>query len=55
MAIQMNKRRMYLLLMRMHEIEQTLEHTKNNVYLVSNYNFYNELSKKSYYRRYHRS
>jgi len=34
----MNKRRLYLLLMRIHENEHELEHTKNNVYLVSNYN-----------------
>lgn len=37
-AIQMNKKRMYLLLMSIHKIEHALEHTKNNVYLVSNYN-----------------
>ena len=37
-AKQMNKRRMYLLVMVIPEFEHELNHSKNNVYLVSNYN-----------------
>jgi len=43
-AIQMNKKRKYLLLMEIQDIEPALEHTKNNVYLVSNNNSPHELS-----------